>query len=423
MALFPALASDPAVPQTTERDLVGYGRLAAKLGSGMPDGRSVIACLVEGGGTAPPGQVAPNFIGKDLRFPAGIRTFTDHANMTGTLFFGGYSLAPGLREIDMFTAGTWGENVLLHRGTPLEVSPQRADVESHSWIHDGDTPELDRDILRRIDLMVARDDVLVVTTLSNGKFTVFPGIPSAAHNALTAGVSSGEHSRGGPKTEGAGRLKPEIVVPVDVTSKAAPVVASAGALLIDAARRNPDWKSADASIAARALLLAGADRKPFPAWTRTPDRPIDAVFGAGQLDVFRSYHLLSAGRAPGGKERAFGACGWDCAPMAKPVRFYFFDVTPSDSGEFSAALVWNREIANGLKAPVWGSLQARIPRMELRLYKASGFSVGTPLDSSTQRDAPLQYLRLSRLDPGRYALEITTEDPGTPCAIAWRCAP
>lgn len=45
----------------------------------------------------------------------------------------------------------------------------------------------------------------------------------------------------------------------------------------------------------KSILLAGASKAPFPGWSRSEDRPLDEIYGAGRLDVFHSHRILTGG--------------------------------------------------------------------------------------------------------------------------------
>ncbi len=400
--------------ETPERDRIGFARLQSELGARLPTGTSVRVALVEGGGESAPGDVVLNFPGKSLEYPTGIKTYTDHAVSVGKLLFGEYSVTPGIQQVDVLTAGSWGGQGILRRGTLQEPAKQRCDIESHSWVHITDGPEMDADTLGRIDYMAERDGVLVVSALANESISKFPALPCAAYNAMTVGVSRGEHSRGG--TPGDGRMKPDLVVPVQYTSAAAPLTASSAALLLNAARANKAWSAAARPIVLKALLMAGAVK--LPGWSRSAEKPLDAVSGAGELNIYNSYKLLASGRQAGGKGEVAPASGWMLSQSRKPSEWVFFTVR--QSGDFSAVLVWNREVRSGVAGGGWGRPEGFVPRLELTLYEAVGGSPGKLVDKSASRIDNVQHVYQRQLAAGSYALEVSNQNPGNYWALAWR---
>ena len=122
------------------------------------------------------------------------------------------------------------------------------------------------------------------------------------YNGISVGVSDGTHRYGTTTYDGAGRTKPEIVAPGGIpgsnpatqyTSFATPIVTAAAALLIDAAGSNAAAKD---QLSLKAILLAGADKSISANWDQTPTRPIDDVYGAGELDIYQSYFIQQGGQ-------------------------------------------------------------------------------------------------------------------------------
>jgi hypothetical protein len=84
---------------------------------------------------------------------------------------------------------------------------------------------------------------------------------------------------------------------------------------------------------------------------------------------------------------------------------------------FSVILTWNRTVTDG---PGFGFNPAvTVADLNLRLYTASGFSLGAVLDSSVSTIQNVEHIVTTELGPGRYALEVTSGTVGTDYALAW----
>jgi hypothetical protein len=196
-------------------------------------------------------------------------------------------------------------------------------------------------------------------------------------------------------------------------------VSGAAALLLQTADASPGLVNArKQSEVIKALLLAGATKWSLPGWTRTPTQPLDPVYGAGQLNIQNSYHLLVAGEHPPSSSVTVTNRGWDFATTTTGAARYFFDVPAGHTlTNFSVILTWNRVVTDGPGAG-FGNLQASVANMDLRLYTAAGFTLGTQLDSSVSTIQNVEHIFAS-LGPGRYALEVTSNTTATDYALAW----
>lgn len=142
-----------------------------------------------------------------------------------------------------------------------------------------------------------------------------PHIYGQSYNSLVVGLSNGNHSRGQTTNGVAGRTKPDIVAPrsLGATSFATPVVSSTAALLHSAAN-SFGYNDARSPEAMKAIIMAGADKTAVPTWSNTRTRPLDSVYGAGQVDVYNSYRILEAGQFDGSASFTIsdsGLKGWD----------------------------------------------------------------------------------------------------------------
>ncbi|RYD32804.1 MAG: hypothetical protein EOP86_14835, partial [Verrucomicrobiaceae bacterium] len=305
-------------------DDTGYRDLAAELGTALPTGQGVTVAQVEasesmaGAYAAEAGSgtfttVHPFLNGVSLTAKSGASAFSGHAFAVAAHFFGRNQdtsfgragFCPGITVADAYRvgdedesdAGSWLGDAFLAPGSAPPLTEIRA-VQNHSWISGDPTAgraDTHKTLLRRFDFAIRRDGFLAVTGVNNGSNTVVPALMVSGYNNLSVGVSSGNHSRGGVSAlmDGGGRQKPEIVAPLDYTSFSTALVSSAGAFL----RQTAETQGPNARLpqTLKAILLAGATKEEFPGWTRTPEKPLDPVYGAGELHLGHSWHILAGG--------------------------------------------------------------------------------------------------------------------------------
>jgi hypothetical protein len=259
-------------------------------------------------------------------------------------------------------------------------------------------------------------------------------------NKTSAPTDSGSVAAGGIYT--AGRTKPDIVVPENNASRATPRVASAAALLIDAAHSNPAWSTDPAGISAtnrngdviynaerveviRAALMAGASRQTNnSSSTDIVDYRVDAAdrtangldrrFGAGQLNISNSYHIVAAGeqnsvedfRGGGG---LIGAAGFDFDPAfggykgSNSTATYFLTPTAGPA-RLIASLVWNVTVDGGTANNFDGS--ASLYDLDMMLYDVTNAANWAVVASSTSPNENTENL-WELVEGGRaYAMHI-----------------
>lgn len=407
------------------KDDVGLTALQAELGGSAPTGAGISVSQVEAaydGVNYAASASNSELVGKTFTLRSGASVESGHATTVARSFCGNVNgIAPGITQIDAYEVNGWLQSDFLRfgSGTPL-VENRR--IQNHSWIINTiGSQSSDQNILRRLDFAIQRDGFVAVVGVNNFTTNPVPALMAHAYNAIAVGNNNGNHSSGGTTFDVAGRLKPDIVAPsaFGAVSYSIGTVSGAAALLLETAdgssglanaRNNPE--------VTKALLLAGATKSQFTNWTRTASQPLDPVYGAGQLNIQNSYHLLVAGEHSDSGSVTRPNRGWDFASSSSSqARYYFFDVPDGNAlTNFSAILTWNREVSDG-PGPGFNP-QVSVSDLNLRLYGASGFTLGTQLDSSVSTIQNVEHVFTS-LGPGRYALEVTSNTTGTDYALAW----
>jgi hypothetical protein len=392
------------------KDWIGYSALRAELGEALPTGRGVRVTQVEvlfgedgQQGWAPDGSL-PAFERVKLLlpgFPSG------HANSVARHFYGSSSMAPGVAEVECYPNTLWAYEPVgvLRAGSRLPPAVSRSAVANHSWNAKGGH-EPNRDVLERVDFLVAVDDFIQVGGANNQPQV--PDVLQCSYNAIVVGRSSGHHSRGtndlGQSVYVEGRSKPDIVAPARHTSTSSPMVASAAAMLVGFARGAGSEISAghytgprtgrriyhaESSEVIKAALMAGADRSTSDPPRRLgrlrhyreerqwqTDNGLDARYGAGQLNVRNSYHILAGGEhdsaqdAGGGAGGGVPAAGFDYDPafggLAGSNRLGTYVLTaPEGDPRLKACLAWNLRVESGDEE--WSG-EATLYDLDLKLY-------------------------------------------------------
>jgi len=436
---------------------VGYSALQAELGAGTPTGAGVRAAQVEApindtsGGTAPiymPNPSDAEFSGKAITAingnPSG--SFSGHATVVGRLFYGNTSsIAPGMTQIAAYDANSWFSGLSNSSGTAT-TGPTR--ITNHSWVGTGDTPSATGQILRLVDRQVHVNESIQIVGLANG--SADSPLLGSAYNVISVGRTDGGHQRNtvpvsGDSLYGSVRTAPLLVAPESITSNATPVVSAAAALLVqtghDAGLSLSESSTsisgvgtiynAERSETIKAALMAGADRDTSNIGTTAnisdyrsagheTANGLDDRYGAGQVDILNSYHILTGGEQPSVQEgggdidrfgfdygEAFG--GLSGSPRTAS---YFFS-TATDVTLFSS-LAWNVAVSND------NALTTSRHRLNLSLFDVTANSLLGESSSDLDNTQNL-YMRL--LAGRRYELRVTAGETGSfsqDYTLAWR---
>ncbi|AMV32189.1 hypothetical protein VN12_08700 [Pirellula sp. SH-Sr6A] len=407
---------------------IGYTKLVQELngrGIPVPTAAGLRVGLVEASGdsvTYFPNTGSPEFAGKSFSNlgPATTPAQSSHATTVARNFIGNtWSIAPGVSQVDVYDAEFF---VFNQQGlaSGLQPLPTNVAVMNHSFVADLIPASAGVEVNARMDHTINRDAFTNVVALNNGTGAV-PQIYGQSYNSLVVGRTDGNHSYGVTTIGVTGRTKPDIVAPDEATSFATPIVSSTATFLHSAAN-NLNMANARAPEAMKAIIMAGADKSPIAGWSNTSTRPLDSIFGAGEVDVYNSYKILEGGEfngTSGFPTSNSGLFGWDLGEaQANSNQFWTFEVSPGGSiSEASILLTWNAhyEDANGN----FDLNEFTVANMSMRLYEATDAGIGSLVAFSDSPVDNVEHLYLMNLSSGRYALEISS-DIATRFGLAWR---
>lgn len=411
---------------TVQADLkeeIGYTALVSELGASTPTGAGVSATHCEAfidGINYRPDVNAAEFSEKSFVAKSAASGASSHATAVALNLYGSNSIAPALGSgasggtVNLYSASGWIYTDFLRTGEVVSPNVETQDVANFSWIGSGGT-----EVTRRLDFAIERDDFVVVVGLNNGAESSVPELLANAYNAISVGQTNGSHSSGQTVSDGPGRIKPEIVVPLQgFTSFATPVVGAAAAVLIQKARSNTALNSGAKAQVVKALLLTGATKTEFPGWSHTATQPLDAHAGAGELNIQNSYRILVAGQQIASGSVISTSTGWDFAPSSVNARRYFFDIPAGKKAlAFSSILTWNRTFsANNHNLP-------SVANLALGLSQATGTTVGASVEASNSAVDNVEHIYQTGLPSGRYVLEVTRPSGGNVSyGLAWQAS-
>lgn len=423
-----------AVSAQTVKDQVGFTQLALEIGAGLENGAGIVVGQVEapdGNGNYLPNLASTEFTGKTITDGSSSNAGTNtHANSVANIQYGNStSLSPGVTSITGYEANDWINRVLGFDTDSVMAGEQKAapmtqsfSVMNHSYIGNGLSEADATEINRRMDLVAETDNVTMVVGANNNSASPTPQIFAQSYNSITVGLTNGNHSNTLTSLNGAGRLKPEIVAPAGATSFSTPVVASAAALLRHQGANSGNG-NAILNEVTKAVLLAGATKDEFPGWSNSPTQPLDATFGAGELNIYNSYHIMAGGEYNGGATEGatldVAARGWDYeANLADAASlFYNFEVT-SPSADASVILTWNTAILDSGGVLDYDTLE--LANLDLRLYDSSSTFMGSLVGESTSMVDNVEHLFLQGLTAGDYTIAVSSTTGATDYALAWQ---
>ena len=290
-----ALAIAVGAARADYKSDIGWTKLQAEVGGSLPNGTGVPVTQVEApesAGNYGPNPASPEFTGKTLTFKSGAAGNSGHATTVASYYYGlNGSIAPGITTIDVYEVNNWLGNGFLRKGSVFSPNAEPNAIQSHSWIGSFDSGGTnDMEVLRRFDSAIQQSEFLGIVGLNNFAANNVPALLAGNYNGISVGRSDSFHSYGTNTADGTGRTKPELVAPFDATSWATPSVAATAAMLRQNAPAN-----GKKVVSLKSILLAGATKHQFSGWSRTLTRPIDSVFGAGQLSAYSLLAVAGAG--------------------------------------------------------------------------------------------------------------------------------
>jgi hypothetical protein len=410
VALAVMLLFDAPTATAAYDNLIGYPELQAQLGSGTPTGVGIAIQQVEA--ALANGSQAGNYAADPTHFDFSGKTFTNvtqdagmaqsslgssnHARGVGFNLYGNTrSIAPGITSIESFEANHWlgyqvsGNSATAdasgflntQQGGAVLPDTTSARIANHSWVGEFTSSSINSEVLRRLDFVVERDDMLNIVGVQNGSGgdrlllksafnEISVGMTNAEHGAATLGVDS---------VYTAGRVAPTVVAPglnvsntATTTSLATPMVSAVTALLLETAQdgslsngsftnRTRTIYHAEASEVIKAVLMAGADRAvdnvigdDLTDYAIDTSNNLDLDFGAGQVNVFNSYNILAAGEHDSDQDLGdsvdIDSFGWDYdthfggESLSNDRGSYFFTAA-SSSDVLHATLAWNIDVS------------------------------------------------------------------------------
>ena len=458
---------------------IGYTALQDELGASIPDGDGIpsvtqaeAATLLDHDGDDQteairvwmPDPENSQFSGKTIYDRSGSPAFySGHATGVGSLFYGNSgSIAPGLNTIESYLADHWLDEGFLKGGGILKPLFTASRVANHSWI--GRDDEYDAVVLRRLDWMISIDEYVQVV----GPCRSNSPLLGSAFNAIAVGQAAGESGSGTIAVDSvytAGRTCPQLIAPQRYASSAIPVVAAGAALLIDLGHSNPALSTdpvvqqttnrngdtlynAERSEVVKAALMAGADRVTHNTVFIDGIIPniidyrvdpgdqtgngLDRRYGAGQMNIYKSYHILAGGEQNSEEDQAvtggiIGSRGFDYDPSfggyagSNEAASYYFK---SDTGlnRLWASLVWNIKIAGGGGSNFDGA--AALNDLDLFLYDVTAPEDPQLISASTGSAGSTENLWLRISKPGNYMIQVRPGVGQSPFdwdyALAWR---
>lgn len=462
------------------KDDIGYTRLLNEQGVNVPDGSGVLVTQAEALSGDPPAYL-PNvadaqFTGKSISDKSGTNpadSFSGHATGVGRLFYGNSSsIAPAIDTVNSYDANHWLSSGYLNTynrySEPVSASDR---VANHSWIGSYSDNAVDLDVVKRVDWLVENDEFIQAIGLKNNTSTNRP-LLSTAFNVIAVGVTDGVHGRSTVALASpyvSGRTRPDLVAPFTATSSSTPVIAAAAALLVETGHAIPSLSTdpegtsttnregdtiynAERSEVVKAVLMAGADRVTDNTTNPDPGTPgnitdyrvdpvnrsgngLDIRFGAGQLNIYNSFHILMAGEQNSAEDAAgggsIGAYGFDYDPSfggagtgggSNVTGSYTFS-TGTSQAMLTAALAWNVDVAEGGRNSFPGA--ATLYDLDLRLYDKTGGGHVLLVESASAIDNTENIW--IQLDAGRdYLLEVVPKTGQSSFewdyALAWQQA-
>jgi len=186
----------------------------------------------------------------------------------------------------------------------------------------------------------------------------------------------------------------------------------------------------------KAMLMAGATKGEFAnwidpttglvnPWNRTQTRPLDDIFGAGELNVYNSYLIGIGGKQSASASQpnsSVGSYGWDYKAKEDAANdlYYNFQVAEgSTAADFSILLAWNAKITDNDPNDNVFTPTESLQNLDLRLYDSTTSFMCSMLDQSISTVDNVEHIYLNSIGPGTYTLKVTGA-ANWDYGLAWR---
>ncbi|MCX7384141.1 MAG: Hint domain-containing protein, partial [Alphaproteobacteria bacterium] len=332
-------------------------------------------------------------------------SFSNHATVQASFFYNPTpylgapkGVAPGVAHVDNYSAAGFLDN--------LAAGPLPDKVVNLSVLY------LGADVGAAFNAAANLGNTVFVAAAGNGGT---PGMPSSAYNVISVDTWPGVQAVG-PALNGV--PKPDISAPQTVTSRATAIVSGAATLLVQAGEAGYPGATAQNLADAvdfrtiKALLLNGAS-KPADYYTTsyapTAEQPLNAVYGAGVVNVLASVGTLLAGeQAPSAvrdvasatttfaplQGSALASSGWSLATASSAagrdaVHDYLLALTAGT--RFIATLTWAADD------------NSAIDHLDLLLFDEAN---GTQIAGSTSGISNVQQIDITPDHDGSYDLSV-----------------
>jgi hypothetical protein len=163
------------------------------------------------------------------------------------------------------------------------------------------------------------------------------------------------------------------------------------------------------SEAMKAIIMAGASKAPFPAWSNTATQPLDSKFGAGEVNVYNSYKILQAGESNGVigiPVSNSNLKGWDYSDSIDPTKPLYWNINVGQTiTEASILLAWNAKYQDG-----FGNFNSTLSlaNMDLKLFDSTTSFLGTEIGSSRSLVDNVEHIYLRNLNAGLYTIQVSS---------------
>ena len=428
----------------------GLDALIERIGiENVPTGAGVEVAQVEAANES--GDYAPDtndsaFTGKTFTLRSGSSGVQNHATQVGKRMYGtdGVGLAPGVSDINMYSAVGWVQSNYLRFGTGSNPSTPPGNIElfNNSWIGSFGNSGYDNEVLARGDWAIDAHNVMML----NGVTNVDDHVPLMCFgfNCVSVGAADGSHTSGTVPTgyHQAGMQLPLIVAAQGTASNATGVVSAITALLVESRETHPNTSGnffAGFSETMKAVLLTGGNHS--NSWTNNPilsgpnrgrtNQPIDAIYGVGTANINNSHRVLTGGQfASDTSTIGLGSAptaGWDTTTLTNGQSKYIKFSVSSLADEVSIVLTWHQQANTG-----FGSYSLADLNLELLQYNGgkptpltgdAGIGVfGSGNSVSESEIDTVEHLYLKNLSAGEYVVKMSRSDSAAGarvCSLGW----